>query len=73
MTLSWKILSFYFYPYTIIFKKYCSFKYKANKVRQEKATRMLHSRKINTVRTIHEQCAIIVRAMIKNDMAQQSG
>ena len=56
-----------FYPYVdnSTFNKYCSFKHQGNKGQQEKAIRMLQRRKIVTVKTIHEQSGIFVRAMIK--------
>ena len=56
-----------FYPFVdnSTFNKYCSFKHQGNKGQQEKVIRMLQSRKIVTVKTIHEQSGIFVRAMIK--------
>ena len=55
-----------FYPFVnSTFNKYCSFKHLRNKRQQDKAIRMLQSRKIVTVKTIHEQSGIFVRAMIK--------
>ena len=47
------------------FNKHCSFKHQGNKGQLEKAIKMLQSRKIVTVKTIHEQSGIFVRAMIK--------
>ena len=56
-----------FYPFVdnSTFNKYCSFKHQGNKGQQGKVIRMLQSRKIVTVKTIHEQSGIFVRAMIK--------
>ena len=56
-----------FYPFVdnSTFNKYCLFKDQGNRGQQEKAIRMLQSRKIVTVKTIHEQSGIFVRAMIK--------
>ena len=56
-----------FYPFVdnSTFNKYCSFKHQGNKGQLEKAIKMLKSRKIVTVKTIHEQSGIFVRAMIK--------
>ena len=55
-----------FYPLVnSTFNKYCSFKDLRNKQQQDKAIRMLQSRKIVTVKTIHEQSGIFGRAMIK--------
>ena len=55
-----------FYPFVnSTFNKYCSFKHLRNKRQQDKAIRMLQSRKIVTVKTIHEQSGIFGRAMIK--------
>ena len=45
---------------------YCSFRYPGNKGQQEKAIRMLQSRKIVTVKTINEQSGIFVKTVIKN-------
>ena len=45
--------------------KYCSFKHQRNKGQQEKSIRILKSRKSFTVKTVHEQKRIFVRAMIK--------
>ena len=56
-----------FYPFVdnSTFNKYCLFKDQGNRGQQEKAIRMLQSRKIVTVKTIHEQSGIFVRVMIK--------
>lgn len=56
-----------FYPYLDdnIFNKYCSLKHKGNKEQQEKSIRMLQSRNIVTIKTIHKQPRIFVKAMIK--------
>ena len=56
-----------FYPFVdnSTFNKYCLFKDQGNKGQQEKAVRMLQSRKIVTVKPIHEQSGMFVRAMIK--------
>ena len=56
-----------FYPFVdnITFNKYCLFKDQGNRGQQEKAIRMLQSRKIVTVKTIHEQSGMFVRTMIK--------
>ena len=47
------------------FNKYCSLKHQGNKGQLEKAIKMLKNRKIVTVKTIHEQSGIFVRATIK--------
>ena len=56
-----------FYPFVdnSTFNKYCLFKDQGNRGQQEKAIRMLQSRKIVTVKTIHEQSGMFVRTMIK--------
>ena len=48
-----------------IFLQYCSFKKQGNSGQQEKAVRMLQSRKIVSVKTFHGTEGIYVQAMIK--------
>ena len=48
-----------------IFNAYCSFKHNGNKGQQEKALRMLQSRKILSVITLQESSGIYIRGMIK--------
>ena len=49
-----------------IFKTYCSFKHQGNHGQQEKAFRMLQSRKIVSVKSLQENNELFVKAMIKN-------
>ena len=44
---------------------YCSFKHPRNKGQQEKALRMLQSRKIVSVKTLRDNSGIYIRGMIK--------
>ena len=48
-----------------IFNAYCSFKHSRNKGQQEKALRMLQSRKIVSVKTLPNNSGIYIRGMIK--------
>ena len=48
-----------------IFNTYCSLKHQANKGQQEKAIRMLQSRKIVSVKTLQVSFGIYIRGMIE--------
>ena len=48
-----------------IFNAYCSFKHSRNKGQQEKALRMLQSRKIVSVKTLRDNSEIYIRGMTK--------
>ena len=54
-----------------IFKTYCSFKHKGNHGQQEKAFRMLQSRKIVSVKPLQENNELFVKAMIKKSYGTQ--
>ena len=67
ITAKWSIdESFYPYVNEKIFTKYCSMKHQGNQGQQEKAFRMLHSRKIVSVKTLDlDEKMKYVKAMIK--------
>ena len=54
-----------------IFKTYCSFKHQGNHGQQEKAFRMLQSRKIVSVKSLQENNELFVKAMIKKPYGTQ--
>ena len=54
-----------------IFKTYCSFKHQGNHGQQEKAFRMLQSRKIVSVKSLQENNELFVKAMIKKSYGTQ--
>ena len=53
------------------FKAYCSFKHQGSKGQQEKAFRMIQSRKIVSIKTITEHNISYVKAMIKKSYGTQ--
>ena len=56
-----------------IFNAYHSFKHPGNKGQQEKALRMLQSRKIVSVKTLRDNSGIYIRGMIKKILWYNTG
>ena len=56
-----------------IFNAYHSFKHPGNKGQQEKALRMLQSRKIVSVKTLRDNSGIYIRGMIKKSCGTTLG